>query len=128
MKSVPKISAAEWEVMKVIWREAPCTAQTVIDKLSGSREWGTATIKTLLNRLVRKRVLRFEKEGRAYVYSPTVSEADSRSAEADSFIDRVFGGGALSPFLSHFASSGRRLTAEDLAELEKIVKQTRRKP
>ncbi len=127
MKPVPKISAAEWEVMKVIWREAPCTAQTVIDKLSGPQEWGAATIKTLLTRLVRKKALRFEKEGRAYVYSPTVSEAESRSSEADSFIDRVFGG-ALSPFLSHFASSGRRLTAEDLAELEKIVKQTRRKP
>lgn len=127
MQSGSKISAAEWEVMKVIWREAPCTAQTVIDKLSGSQEWGAATIKTLLNRLVRKRALRFEKEGRAYVYSPATSEAESRRAEADSFIDRVFGG-ALSPFLSHFVSSGRRLTAEDLAELEKIVKQTRRKP
>lgn len=121
-----KISTAEWEVMKIIWRQAPCTAQVVIDSLAESQEWEVATIKTLLNRLVTKGVLRFEKQGRAYVYSPAVTEAECCASEATSFIDRVFGG-ALSPFLAHFAKSGRRLSAEDIAELEKILKQSRKK-
>lgn len=121
-----KISAAEWEVMKVIWKQAPCSAQVAIEQLAKSQDWEPATIKTLLNRLVTKGVLRFEKEGRAYVYSPIVTEEECCSSETASFIDRVFGG-ALTPFLAHFAKSGKRLSAADLAELEKILKQSRKK-
>lgn len=113
--------------MKVIWRNAPCTAQSVIEELAETQEWGVATIKTLLNRLVTKGVLRFEKEGRAYLYSPTVTEAECCASEASSFLDRVFGG-ALSPFLAHFANSGKRLSSDDIAELEKILKRSRKKP
>ena len=121
-----KISAAEWEVMKVIWKQAPCSAQVVIEQLAKAQEWEPATIKTLLNRLVTKGALRFEKEGRAYVYFPEATEEDCCASEASSFLDRVFGG-ALTPFLAHFAKSGKQLSAADLAELEKILKQSRKK-
>lgn len=127
MKSVPRISDAEWEVMKVFWRRGPCTAQAVIDDLAGSKHWRTATIKTLLNRLLRKGALTFEKSGRAYVYTPAVSEADSRGMAAVSFLERVFDG-ALSPFLAHFTAAGKRLRPEEIAELEKILKVSRKKP
>ena len=126
MKAPPKISDAEWEVMKFVWRSAPCTAQSVIDALAPAQEWSPATIKTLLNRLVCKRALRFEKDGRAYIYSPAVSETECCKTEAASFLDRVFDG-ALSPFLAHFAQSGKALRAEDLVELEKILKESRKR-
>ena len=127
MKSVPRISEAEWDVMKVLWRRGPSTAQAVIDDLADSKHWRTATIKTLINRLLRKGALGFEKRGRAYVYSPVVSEAESRSTAAVSFLDRFFDG-ALSPFLAHFTSAGKKLRPEEAAELEKILKVSRRKP
>jgi BlaI family penicillinase repressor len=127
MESTPRISDSEWEVMKILWRQAPCTAQTVIEALADSRDWTAATIKTLLNRLVHKGALRFEKEGRAYVYSPAVSETACRHTVATSFLDRVFDGG-LSPLLAHFVKQGRRLSAGDIAELEKILTEARKKP
>jgi BlaI family transcriptional regulator, penicillinase repressor len=127
MKPIPRISDAEWEVMKVFWRRGPCTAQIVIDDLADSKHWRTPTIKTLLNRLLRKGALSFEKKGRAYVYSPTVSEAESRGTAAVSFLDRFFDG-ALSPFLAHFTSTGKKLRPEEAAELEKILKVSRKKP
>lgn len=127
MKPTPKISDAEWEVMKVLWKKAPCPAQTVIDALAGRQEWTPATIKTLLNRLVNKGALRYEKNGRAYVYSPAITEAEGRHVETTSFIDRVFDG-ALSPLLAHFTQRGRKLSAEDIAALEKLLRESRKKP
>lgn len=127
MKPASKISDAEWEVMKVLWKKAPCSAQTVIDALIGPQRWSAATVKTLLNRLMRKGAVRFEKNGRAYVYSPTLTEAEGRHTETVSFIDRVFDG-ALSPILAHFTKQGRRLTSEDITALEKILRDSRKKP
>ena len=37
------------------------------------------------------------------------------------FLDRVFDG-ALSPFLAHFATGGKKLRPDEIAELEKILR------
>jgi len=124
MKGAPRISEAEWEVMKVVWKKAPCRAHEVIQTLSTTARWEAATIKTLLNRLIAKGALRFEKAGRSYVYSPAYTEEECRGAEADSFLHRVFDG-ALSPMISHFVRS-RRLTQKELDALEKILQERKR--
>ena len=121
MKSDNRISAAEWEVMKVVWKRRSCSAQEVVADLAPSTGWSAATIKTLLNRLLRKGALAFTKTGKAYLYSAEWSEEDCRRAEADSFLDRVFDG-AVSPMLAHFVRS-RRLSEADLRELERLLKE-----
>jgi len=120
MKSVPRISDAEWEIMKVLWRISPCNAQEVIDSLRDQRNWRPGTIRTLLNRLVQKEAVSFKKKGRAYIYSPSVSERESLNVAATSFLDRVFDG-ALTPFIAHFSGSGRKLSSEEISELQKLL-------
>ncbi|MDR1305785.1 MAG: BlaI/MecI/CopY family transcriptional regulator [Verrucomicrobiales bacterium] len=120
MKHIPRISASEWLVMKAVWEQAPCLAQEVIERLERKTAWSAATVKTLLNRLVKKGALQFEQEGKAYWYLPAYDEEQLRSAEAESFLSRIFGG-SLTPMLAHFVNS-RKLSAAELAELEKILK------
>lgn len=125
MKGAPRISEAEWEVMKVIWRQpSPSLAQDIIQALAQSTTWSPATIKTMLNRLVAKGALRYERMGRSYLYSAVVNESKCCAAEADSFLDRVFDG-SLSPLLAHFVRS-RRLTKKELESLEQVLRD--RKP
>jgi BlaI family transcriptional regulator, penicillinase repressor len=121
----PQISGAEWQVMKFIWKqEAPCTAQTVIESLAEPNEWSPATIKTLLNRLVQKKALNFEKEGKAYLYSAAFSETACQTTETDAFLNRVFDGG-LSPLIAHFAQA-RGLSKKDIKELEDLLRESRK--
>jgi BlaI family transcriptional regulator, penicillinase repressor len=122
---IPHISDAEWEVMKVIWPNSPCSSAQVVAALASSKAWSVGTIKTLLNRLHLKGALRFEKVGKSYLYYPTIAEDRLRAAETDSFVDRVFDG-AFSPMVAHFART-RKLSEEDLAELERILKEGREK-
>src|SRR5262245_10070850 len=125
MKKLPRISEAEWQVMKIIWKQArPCTAQMVIDALAAPNEWSTATIKTLLNRLVKKGALDFEKDGKAYLYSAAATEAECSAAETESFLDRVFDG-SLTPLIAHFAQ-GRGLRKKDIDELEKLLRESKK--
>jgi BlaI family transcriptional regulator, penicillinase repressor len=121
---IPRISDAEWEIMKVIWRRSPCSAHDVVAALAPSKDWSAGTIKTLLNRLHSKGALRFEKVGKSYTYHPAVTEEQLRAVETESFVDRVFDG-AFSPMIAHFARS-RKLSGQDLDELERILKKGRK--
>ena len=122
MKTVPRISETEWEVMRVVWAKAPCTAGEVIAALvRADPSWHPRTIKTFLNRLTGKRALGFRKEGRAYIYRPLVTEDECVSAVSETFLGRVFGG-ALKPMLAHFVER-KKLSAEEIRELKKLLKE-----
>ena len=119
MRSTPRISDAEWEVMKICWAKPPVTSQDVIDALAARHEWHPKTIKTLLGRLVKKGALGFKREGRAYLYQPIVAEKECVTAESRSFLDRVFGG-ALKPMLAHFVDH-ERLSPEEIKDLKRLL-------
>ncbi len=81
--------------------------------------WHPKTAKTLLNRLVKKKALAYEQAGRAYLYRPLVQEGDCVRAEAESFLQRVFGG-SLQPMLAHFVEQNK-LSPKELAELKRLL-------
>jgi BlaI family penicillinase repressor len=122
-KETPGISDAEWQVMKVIWEDHPVTASEVVDRLAGRRHWSPRTIKTMLNRLVRKGALTFQAEGKRYLYFPAVSRQECVRAESQSFLHRVFEGSA-GPMLVHFVRNAR-LTRRDVETLRRILDEKR---
>lgn len=125
MNKTPRISETEWEIMKVCWLKSPSTAQEIIDTLVAGAAWHPKTVKTLLNRLVKKRALGFKKQGRAYLYHPLVAEKDCVTSESESFLDRVFGG-SLHPMLAHFVEA-RKLSPAEITQLKQLLKSTEEK-
>lgn len=102
MKKTPRISETEWEVMKVVWAQAPCTAARIIEQLTrADPTWHPKTVKAFLNRLVKKRALGFRRKGRAYLYRPLARESQCVAAASESFMVRVFGG-SLKLMLAYF--------------------------
>jgi BlaI family penicillinase repressor len=118
---MPNISEAEWEVMKIIWSNSPCSSNDVIDALEHSNAWKPKTIKTLISRLLSKNVIGFKQEGRSYIYYPLVSEKECIKAESDSFLKRVYNG-ALKTMLVNFMQESD-LTKEDIEELKRILEE-----
>ena len=119
MKNSPKISESEWQVMQVIWKKSPITTNEVVKELTPKSRWKPKTIMTLLNRLVKKGALRFEKDGRAYEYYPLISENECVKAKNRSFLKRVYGG-ALKPMLADFLEDAE-LTDQEIAELKSML-------
>jgi len=122
MRKTPKISEAEWEVMKVLWKTSPRTANEIVEELMGKTHWKRETIRTLINRLVQKKALDFEKKSRQYHYFPRVTEAKCVSAETESFVKR-FGGGSIEPMLAAFVEE-KQLSPERIERLKRILNQT----
>ncbi len=119
-----RISEAELEVMEVLWREAPLTAADVAALVDPARGWGAATVKTLLGRLLAKGALAHEEDGRRYLYRPVIARADHVAGDVGRLVDRLFGGRAA-PLVAHLAEQ-QRLSADDIAELEALVRELKK--
>ena len=119
MKDFPQISDAEWRVMQVIWGSSPITANEVIEQLENNSDWKPKTVKTLIRRLVDKKVLGFQKEGKAYLYYPLVSENEGIRVESENFLKKVFNG-SLNLMLANFIDE-QRLSEEEIKELKRII-------
>lgn len=104
MRQHPAISDAEWEVMNVIWERSPVTASDVVEMLSdegsGHPSRNPRTVKTMLNRLLKKGVLTYEAEGKRYLYRPVLSRDECIESASESFLSRVFGG-EEAPMIAH---------------------------
>lgn len=114
-----KISRAELDIMKVLWRTDRLAASDVHAQLANNKDWTSRTVKTLLARLVEKGALSTEADGRRYLYQTAISETEYKTSAAGQFVDRIFSGRAA-PLVAHLADS-RGLSEEDIAELEKLL-------
>ncbi len=120
MKKIPRISEAEWELMKVVWAQGSCSAAEIVEALMrGDPKRHPKTIKTYLNRLVAKKALGFRREGRGYLYRPLVSQNDCVKAVSQSFLQRVFGG-SLRPMLAHFVEQ-KKLSPKEIEDLKRVL-------
>ncbi len=120
MKQPPRISEAEWEIMKVLWREHPLTSGQIQEQTGTHPQ----TAKTYLSRLVKKGAIDYRKQGRSYLYRPLFSEADCQKRASRSFLDRVFGG-SLEPMLSHLVEEDT-LSPDELKRLRTILNKRKR--
>ncbi len=119
--STPAISEAEWKVMRVLWDQSPQAAYDIIQRLGRSEHWQASTIKTLLARLYRKKVLGIRRYKNLYLYYPLVSEDLCLQSESESFLKRFFNG-SVKTLLVHFVER-EKLTRKDLEELRKVLGQ-----
>ncbi|GAB3748650.1 BlaI/MecI/CopY family transcriptional regulator [Lysobacter olei] len=116
-----QISEAESIVMDVLWHRHPLAAEEVVSALGDAQQWQEATIKTLLNRLLKKGAITAEKDGRRYLYAPVLRREDWVLGESESLLGRLFGG-RVAPLVAHF-SEHRKLSPKDVAELRKLLEE-----
>ena len=114
-----RISTAESQVMKALWAKSPLTAEEIIAALPDDQDWADATVKTLLNRLLKKDAIAAEREGRRFLYRPLVAQDDYVHTESQGLLDRLFDG-KLAPLVAHF-SQREKLSDEDVAELRRLL-------
>jgi predicted transcriptional regulator len=107
------LTKLELELMQVIWRLGAGTVGDVQDGLK--QELAYTTVQTMLNILERKGKLKRELQGRAYLYSATVTEAKAGSHAVRDLVDRMFGGSSEELVMSLIKS--KQIDAKKIAEL-----------
>lgn len=114
-----RITTAESQIMEALWRDGPLGADQIVSAVGPEQQWGEATVKTLINRLLKKKAIRSEKVEGRFRYVPLVERADYVQAESQGLLDRLFDG-QLAPLIAHFAEH-RSLKPEEVERLKKLV-------
>lgn len=116
-----RISAAESHVMEALWERSPLSADEIVSQVGPSQNWGQATVKTLINRLLKKKVLLSERADGRTRYRPLVSRADYVTGESQGLLDRLFGG-ELAPLVAHYAKH-QALSPREVARLKRLIEE-----
>ena len=119
MRKSERISEAEWQVCQELWRHSPQTANEIARLLSDSNGWSPRTVRTLINRLVKKKALGYESLGREYHYFPLIEKDECIAAYTQSFVERVFNG-AAGAMVAAFIKQ-QRFSAKEIADLKAIL-------
>ena len=118
---MPRISDAEWAVMKVVWAHKTTTAKQVVEALAAETAWKLQTVQTLMSRLVLKGALAADKSAREHTFTALVTEQECRQDVSRSFLARVFDG-EIAPFLACLLER-KKLTRKEIAELKRILEE-----
>src|SRR5579875_2189123 len=99
--------------MQVIWTHGPGTVAEVQSQLQP--ELAYTTVQTMLNILARKKKLKRELKGRAFVYRAAVTEDSALGLALRDLVNRMFGGSSEDLVVSLVKSN--QLDPKKLAEL-----------
>jgi BlaI family transcriptional regulator, penicillinase repressor len=112
----PRLSAAEMEILQMLWREGPLTLSEAHRAIG--REIGYTTVQTRLNRLAAKRLVRRTAE-RPARYEAAVAASAVSAGHLDLLLERV-SGGSIVPLVAHLVRD-RALSAAEIAELKRLI-------
>jgi len=115
-----ELTPAEWTVIKVVWNDEPCTVPLVQEKLKRKTLWSYSTVRTIMDRMVAKRLLTAEKAGKVTLFRSAVTRAQAQRGELLYALKHAFNG-ALTPMVQCLLNT-KELTGEELAELETLIK------
>jgi len=116
-----QISHSEKTLMDSLWQSSPLTAKQIIETIDESLDWHEKTVKTELNRLLKKEAIGYNKQGREYLYYPILKQNDYIESASESFLQRVFNG-SVSSLVANFAKQ-EKLSAKDISELKQLLKE-----
>ena len=121
MPDVPEPTPRELQVLKILWQRGPSTVREVYEELRQTESLGQATVQTFLRLMTDKGLVSYQPRGRSFVYTARYS----RRKKLACFLNQVFDGRIDKMLVS--ALSVQRLSDEEMADLEKLIREARRK-
>jgi len=114
-----ELTEAEWSVIKAVWEAEPCTAPGIQEKLLKATGWTYSTVRTFMDRMAAKGVLKARKEGKMTIYTSAVSREQAQRGELFYALKHAFNG-ALAPMVQCLLDA-KEISPAELDELKKII-------
>lgn len=114
-----ELTEAEWTVIKAVWEAEPCSAPAIQEKLLKPTGWTYSTVRTLMDRMVAKGLLRATKAGKLTTYRTAVTREQAQRGELLYALKHAFNG-ALTPMVQCLLDSNE-VTREELDQLKALI-------
>ena len=112
-----KLFDSEFKVMQIIWENEPISAKQVSLIAAEQIGWNKNTTYTVIKKLESKGYIKREEPG--FICSSLISREDVCRTEAQSLVDKLFGGSKRALFSALLEDE--KLSSADLDELRKMI-------
>jgi BlaI family penicillinase repressor len=120
-----RLTSTEWEVCECLWERAPLTMTQIAARLTERTGWTRSTGETLVRRMAKKGLLRWEQGAKAKMYYPTVAREDAVAWETKGFLQKVFGGSV--GLLVNSMAEREELSREEIGQLYETLRKLEEK-
>jgi predicted transcriptional regulator len=117
------LSRRERQIMEIVYRRGEASAAEILDDLPDPPSY--SAVRGLLRILVDKQHLKHREDGPRYVYSPVVAREKARTKAVSDLLDTFFDGSAAQAAAALLGSSRRKLSTEELDELDALIAEAR---
>lgn len=112
-----KLFESEAKVMEILWQNGPLPAKQATLIAADTLGWNKNTTYTVIKKLVAKGLI--ERGEPDFICTPLVTREAAQKAEAESLVERVFGGSRKALFSALIQDE--KLTDDELYELKKLI-------
>ena len=118
-KSLTPLGESEMEILHHVWDLGEATVKDVHERILKDREVAYTTVMTIMKNLYNKGVLKYHKEGAAYVYAPAQKQENVQSRLIDILVDKVFKGSTAA--LVQTLVKNENLSESERKEIRKLI-------
>ena len=123
MPDVPALGGElQSQIMSALWRLRSGTVEQVREALLSRYRGAYNTVQTVLNRLADRGLLKRERQGRGFVYTPKLSEAEYLSQN----LQRTLAGASSGTRQEALAQFVDGLGTDELSELQRLAQRAAR--
>lgn len=109
----------ELEILKILWREGPCSVRQVRDLLAPLRNLAYTSVMTVMTIMTDKGYLRRSKQGGGYVYRARARQESTVRGMLRDLVERVFDGSAAAMMVNLLET--KDIDAEELRQLRELI-------
>jgi len=114
-KPSSQLTDSEQNIMRILWDRGEASVREITDILSQDKKTAYTTVQTMCKILADKGYADFHKQGKAFIYTPKITQKDARQGALTSMLNKFFGG---SPEV--LAQHLLQETDIDLSDLEEL--------
>ena len=114
-------TAAELEILNVLWEKQPLTVKDVHEKLSESKEVGYTTTLKIMQNMHGKGLLSREPNGKSHLYTAVYKQEETQGKLLDRFLESTFSGSASSLVMQLLGN--KKTSKKELDEIKRIIDQ-----
>lgn len=114
-----KLSSLEWKIMEALWEKSPLSASEVHDELRETDDCHVKTVRSLLDRMIKKEAVTRKKKHGVWVFNPALDRDASLNKESRTFLQRFFRAQPV-PLVAHLVKNDM-LSNDELDELRALI-------
>jgi len=115
----------EKSVMDVLWEKGEATGRQVFEEIGKRRPLAFTTILTVMDRLLKKGLIKRIKKGRLFVYAPSMSKEDFVARVSREVLQGIFSISASSA-ASSFVDILYKTNPEEIERLSRLIEEKRK--